>query len=226
VKEKFATFTKLQDGQWVTTFPDAELGKLSEKHESSGGGPGTVSSGVGDPGGVSYGSYQLSSKRGTADAFVKRYYPKEFAGLKAGTAAFSAKWKALAKKDRAGLHNNEHAFIKETHFDVQVAKLVTDLKLDVLTRSRALQDAVWSVAVQHGPKTALIVNALKPLVKAKPLSRQADEELIRAIYTERGRLKPNGKLVYASNLDAKWTARLIARFTAERKEALAALETK
>src|SRR5262249_46471025 len=43
------------------------LGSLSEKYESGGRGPGTVSTGKGDLGGVSYGTYQLSSKVGRAD---------------------------------------------------------------------------------------------------------------------------------------------------------------
>ena len=41
-----------------------ELGKLSEEFETGGRGPGTVSTGVGDAGGVSYGSYQMTSKNG------------------------------------------------------------------------------------------------------------------------------------------------------------------
>ncbi|HFP9633493.1 TPA: hypothetical protein ACHOQV_005292, partial [Escherichia coli] len=41
------------------------LGKTSERYESGGRGPGVISSGKGDHGGVSYGMYQLSSKMGT-----------------------------------------------------------------------------------------------------------------------------------------------------------------
>ena len=78
---------------------EPELGKLSEKYESGGRGPGTVSTGVGDPGGVSYGTYQLASRVGRADEFVAKHYPDEFAGLKGGTAEFTAKWKALAAAD-------------------------------------------------------------------------------------------------------------------------------
>ena len=63
---------RLTGGKWVTKFPVIELGHLSEKYESSGRGPATVSTGEGDPGGVSYGSYQLASKIGRADEFVKR----------------------------------------------------------------------------------------------------------------------------------------------------------
>jgi hypothetical protein len=91
---------------------DEQLGKLSEKYESGGRGPGTVSTGKGDPGGVSYGTYQLASKVGRADAFVKKYYPKEFEGLKGGTPEFTAKWKELAAKDPKALHANEHAYIQ------------------------------------------------------------------------------------------------------------------
>ena len=48
------------------------LGKLSAKYETGGRGPGTVSTGAGDRGGVSYGSYQMASKLGVATRFVKQ----------------------------------------------------------------------------------------------------------------------------------------------------------
>jgi beta-glucosidase len=222
----FDDFTKIRDGKWadggsapVTPTGSTELGKLSEKYESSGRGPGTVSSGVGDPGGVSYGTYQLSSKMGRADAFVKKFYPKEFAGVRAGTSEFTAKWKDLAKKDAAGLHRNEHAYIKETHYDVQAAKVLRTLKLDVNTRHKVIRDVVWSVAVQHGPNASVIVNALK----GKDVAAMSDADLVNAIYDERSRKRSDGKLVYAPGLDAKWTAGLAGRFAAEKRDALAML---
>ncbi len=54
--------------------PGRILGKLSEKFETSGRGPGTVSGGQGDPGGRSYGSYQMTSKPngGTVKRFVSQ----------------------------------------------------------------------------------------------------------------------------------------------------------
>ncbi len=73
------------------------LGSLSEKYESGGRGPGTVSTGKGDVGGVSYGTYQLASKVGRADQFVQKYYPDEFKGLKGGSDEFTARWKELAR---------------------------------------------------------------------------------------------------------------------------------
>src|SRR3954468_564070 len=184
--------------------PDEELGKLSEKYESGNRGPGTVSTGKGDPGGVSYGTYQLASKVGRADAFVKRYYPDKFQGLKAGTDEFTKAWKGLAAADPKGLRANEHAYIKETHYDPQVKKLAKDLGLDVAKRSAVLRDVVWSTAVQHGPNTDVVVAAVKPLLEKKKLDEVSDEEVIRAVYAERGRKNPDGTLARFKGVSADW----------------------
>lgn len=199
---------------------DDQLGKLSEKYESGGRGPGTVSSGKGDPGGVSYGTYQLSSKAGRADEFVRRYYPEEFKGLKAGTEEFTRKWKEIAAKDPDGLRRNEHAYIKETHYDPQVKKLAKELALDVTKRSAALRDVVWSTAVQHGPNTGVIVVAVRPLVKDRKIDEVTDEAVIRAVYAERGRKDKDGKLVHFPNVSPDWIPALTRRFENEERDAL------
>ena len=174
---------------------DEHLGKLSEKYESGGRGPGTVSTGRGDPGGVSYGTYQLASKIGRADAFVKRYYPDEFKGLQGGTPEFTVRWKELAAKDTAGLRKNEHEYIKETHYDPQVKKLEAELKLDLSKRSAALRDVVWSVAVQHGPRTDLIVTAVKPFWRQRSSRPVRRGDHPRGVYRARpeGRKRETGR---------------------------------
>jgi hypothetical protein len=203
---------------------DDPLGKLSEKYESGGRGPATVSTGKGDPGGVSYGTYQLASKIGRADEFVTRYYPEEFKGLKGGTDEFTKRWKELAAKDPDGLRKNEHAFIKETHYDPQVKKLAKDLGLDADKRSAAFRDVVWSVAVQHGPGTDLIVTAAKPLLKDKKADDLTDEEVIRAIYAERGRKTADGKLARFPRVSDDWIPGLTKRFENELNDALEMLK--
>lgn len=208
----------------VLAADEPPLGKLSEKYESGNRGPATVSTGKGDPGGVSYGTYQLASKVGRADEFVKRYYPDEFKGLKGGTPEFTAKWKELAGKDADALRKNEHAFIKETHYDPQVKKLAKDLSLDPDKRSAAFRDVVWSVAVQHGPSTDLIVTAVKPLLDGKKLDALADEDIIRAVYAERGRKDKDGKLVRFKNVSDAWIPGLTKRFDNELKDALEMLK--
>ncbi len=181
---------------WAGRLPaddEPSLGKLSEKYESGGRGPATVSTGRGDPGGVSYGTYQLASKIGRADEFVKKHYPDEFKGLKGGTLEFTRKWKELAAKDPAGLRKNEHAFIRETHYEPQVKKLGKELGLDVTKRSATLRNVVWSTAVQHGPNTDVIVVAARSLLAGgTKLEAVGDESLIRAIYAERGARRPTG----------------------------------
>ncbi len=194
------------------------LGTLSERYESGGRGPGTVSTGVGDPGGVSYGTYQLSSKVGQAGKFVARYYPAEFAGLGAGTPAFSARWKRLAADTPAALHRNEHEYIRATHYAPQAAKLSTELNLDVTKRSAALRDVVWSTAVQHGGNTDVIVAAAKPLMVAG--MPPADEPLIRAVYAERGRKNPDGTLARFRRVSPDWVPGLTERFEREQADAL------
>ena len=95
----------------------ALLGSLSAKYETSGRGPGTVSTGAGDPGGVSYGSYQMASKRGVVQSFVTQSdfrWRSQFANLTAGTAAFTAKWKEIAASETAAFQAAQHEFIKRT----------------------------------------------------------------------------------------------------------------
>lgn len=210
-------------GQVVAT-EHHELGKLSERYESGNRGPGTVSTGKGDPGGASYGTYQLASKVGRADAFVTRYYPEQFKGLKAGTDEFTKRWKELAAKDPKGLRANEHAYIQETHYDPQAKKLQKELGLDVNRRSAAFRDVVWSVAVQHGPNTSLIVTAVKPLAKDGKLDGVTDEAMFRAIYAERGRKDKNGKLVHFQRVSDGWIPGLTRRFDSELKDALEMLK--
>jgi hypothetical protein len=204
---------------------EKQLGSLSDKYESGNRGPATVSTGVGDPGGVSYGTYQLASKIGRADEFVKKHYPDEFKGLKGGTEEFTKRWKELAEKDADGLRKKEHQFIRETHYDPQAAKLAKDLKLDVTKRSAAFRDVVWSTAVQHGPNTDVIVVAAKSLLsEGKKLDDVSDEALVKAVYAERGRKTDDGKLARFKGVSKEWIPGLTKRFESEQKDALERLK--
>lgn len=127
-----------------------DLGDSVKSFESGNRGVASVSSGAQDPGGVSYGTYQLSTNAGTMQGFLKSpeggRYSAEFAGLTPGSAEFSAKWKALAAKDPEGLHQAEKAFIYRTHYQPVVAK-AAELGFDM--NNPAIQDAVWSGSIQH-----------------------------------------------------------------------------
>jgi hypothetical protein len=207
----------------VTAVPNEPLGKLSEKYESGGRGPATVSTGKGDRGGVSYGTYQLASKVGRADRFVRKYYSEEFKGLKAGSEEFTARWKKLAADDPKGLRANEHQFIQETHYDPLAQRVEKKLGIALDERSHALRDVIWSTAVHHGPNTNVVETAVKPLLKKKPIEQLSDEEIIRAIYAERGRKDESGGLArFRGNSDEVQRA-VARRFENEMRDALEAL---
>ena len=202
-----------------------ELGALSAKYETGGRGPGTVSTGKGDPGGVSYGSYQMASKMGTVTRFVTQQgfpWAKDFANLAAGSAQFSSVWKRIAAEQTDAFQAAQHAFIKKTHYDLLAAKVLTGDNLDVNSRSRALQDVVWSTAVQHGGATPIVHRACARLA-CKSTDPDYDEQLIRAVYAERGKKKADGNLAYFSKSSPSVQASVAKRFKSELQDALAML---
>jgi hypothetical protein len=155
---------------------DWVLGQTSKSFESGKGGAGTVSTGKGDFGGASYGTYQLSSKQGTLQNFLKASgYGSQFEGLGPGTQAFNQRWKYVAQNDpRFG--SAQHDFIKQTHFDPQVARL-KQAGIDISGRGKAVQDAVWSTSVQFGGNTALIEKALQ----GKDSAKLSDADFVSAL---------------------------------------------
>ena len=201
------------------------LGELSAKYETGGRGPGTVSTGAGDRGGVSYGSYQMASKMGVATKFVTQTgFPwlTDFKGLTAGTAPFTACWKRIATAETQAFQSAQHAFIKKSHYDPLAAKVLSDDGLDVNTRSRALQDVIWSTAVQHGGATPIVHRALAK-VSCSKTDPKYDEQVICAIYAERGKKKPDGNLAYFSKNSPNVQKGVANRFKNELKDALAML---
>ena len=199
------------------------LGKLSEKFETGGRGPGTVSGGQGDPGGASYGSYQMTSKPapGTVGRFVSQTdfpFRSNFTNLAPGSAPFTAAWKQLATDQRDAFQDVQHTFIKRTHYDPLVAKIKAEDQLDINTRSLTLQDVIWSTSVQHGPGSSIPHVALR----AVTVPRQApdfDKNFIIAIYAERGR-KNNGVLVHFSKSSPAVQQGVANRFKSEQSDAL------
>lgn len=100
-------------------------------------------------------------------------YKYFFEGLLPATPQFNAAWKDVAVNDPEGFREEQHRFIKETHYDIQIERLKSKGLLIEHARA-AVHDLVWSTSVQFGAKTNLIINALSN----SDLQNISDKELI------------------------------------------------
>jgi hypothetical protein len=209
--------------------PGHRLGSLSEKFESGSRGPGAVSGGRDDAGGVSYGVYQLASKTGTCGDFVNSEgarWADRFGSLAPGSARFSAVWKAIAEEDPEGFRAAQHAFIERTHYRPAVNAVRARTGLDLDSRSPAVRDATWSCAVQHGGAARILSDAIARVDRESDRASSGyDRALIEAIYDRRTSyvlgVAENSRLPPGTRRQLVAITR--ARYPAERSRALAML---
>lgn len=132
------------------------LGDLSAKYESNGD-AGCISDGWGDPGGKSYGAYQLSSNAGSLQEFLQwldtspySWLGMELSGFEPTSAAFDDVWKGLARKYPADFFRAQHDYIKYAYYDPAVYNLA-EIGWHIENHTAVMKDVVWSRAVQYGP---------------------------------------------------------------------------
>jgi hypothetical protein len=165
------------------------LGALSERFESGGRGPGAVSSTPGDPGGASYGVWQLSCRAGTVAAFLASEglgWRADFGEARPGSTAFDDAWRSVAERDPDRFAQAQHAFVERTHYRPAVAAVAAKTGLDLDSRHPAVRDASWSVAVQHGGAAGILTPAVVAADALRPRADAAyDRRLVEAIYAQR-----------------------------------------
>lgn len=136
------------------------LGILSEKYE--GGGPATISTGAGDSGGVSYGTYQLATNTGSVANFVAwlvmrsdfgRDYGIALSHYQPGSQEFSAEWLALADTDPDGFGWLQDEYVKPRYYDA-AATVAQERGIDTDNMPDAIKCVLFSNAIQHGPRNA------------------------------------------------------------------------
>lgn len=141
----------------------AVTGKISAQFESAGAGVATISTGKGDAGGVSYGAHQLATKTGTMARFLASKfgvaYRERFAGLEPGTIEFNNVYKQICKEKPLEFEVNQFLFIAVSHYDPQITLLAKN-GISLKDSHDAVGECVFSVCVQYGPNTSLIVQAL------------------------------------------------------------------
>ena len=163
------------------------LGESVKQFESAKRGVGTVSvPHQKDEGGVSYGTYQFSSKDngGTVKLFLDskegKPFQNEFRGMQPGSPEFSDRWEGVAARDPGGLHRAEKEFLYRTHFKDRAedaARAGFDMS------NPAIQDAIWSGSIQHGGFKLVVNDAVK---SNDPTLLSADDQL-KALYEARSR---------------------------------------
>ncbi len=184
---------------------------MSSKYESNGN-PGAIGRNAGDIGGASYGAYQLTTASGNAQKFANQYGGK-LKGLKAGTQAFDNAWKAEAQANPDKFLTAQHAYIYSTHYLPTANKFKSTLNIDPSSRSKAVQDVIWSIGVQHGSGGA---NSIFKNAGIKMSDN--DETIIRKLYAERMKVD---KYFKSSSQSIKNSVR--NRFQRELNDALAML---
>lgn len=149
-------------------------------------------------GGTSYGQYQIASKTGTMDNFIKFLEdkaPDVASKLKAAGPAdtggrsgrMPAVWKQLAAADPSRFEALQHEFIRTNNYSPAAKSIVLTTGLDVTKRSYALREVLWSTAVQHGPNGAeRIFSQAIDKAEAAPGGQDFDKAVIEEVYRIRG----------------------------------------
>lgn len=140
------------------------VGKHVKQFESGADGPAAISSGKGDYGGVSFGSYQFPSMKksvtteGALPDFWNKYFASQYPGVQPGdNQEFKNAWLDAVNKDPSGFFNKEHAYIADQSYAPVARKLASNGVGDPTQYNRAAQEAAWSSAVQYGPGLAASV---------------------------------------------------------------------
>ncbi|QWF19506.1 peptidoglycan-binding domain-containing protein [Lysobacter capsici] len=158
------------------------LGETSRRYETGGRGAGTISTGRGDNGGVSYGSYQLSSRAGTLREYLNQSeYRDQFAGMAPNSPEFNEKWRELARTEPQ-FAQDQHDFIKRSHYDPQVDRL-KDRGIDLSDRGPAVHDALWSTSVQFRALTPRIFEKglQEKFGENYDLTKLSDKDIVEAV---------------------------------------------
>ena len=143
-------------------------------------------------------------------------------GASSGSSQFQNEWKRLANND-PDFAQAQHDFIQGSHHNPAVRKIKQSTGIDVCdgSWSNGVQDAVWSTAVQHGSGGANTIVQRALARTGKTASNVTDQELISAIYAERGKKNASGNLHYFRNSTSGVQNSVANRFIQEEKDALA-----
>lgn len=173
---------------------DAEkLGTLSARFES--GSEGIAAIGYDRMGGTSYGKYQIASKPGSMDTFIRfldtaapDLSAKLHAAGPANTGGRKGKmpevWREIAEREPDRFAALQEQFIRDTHY-TPALEAVRQAGFNAAEFSPALKEVLWSTSVQHGPSGAARI-FIRAAEQAN-MSPAREKDLIRNVYANRAR---------------------------------------
>jgi len=188
----------------LTRNPEVQgLGSLAAMFES--GDKGIAAIGYDRTGGTSYGKFQISSRAGTMNRFLKYLSEQEPAWAErlrgsgpANTGStrgrMPAEWAKLAAESPERFERLQTEFIKKDHYQPAREKIREMTGVDIEAGKPALREALFSTAVQHGASgAARIFNEAIDKFLKKPEAVQAtaigaksfEQALVSEVYTKR-----------------------------------------
>ena len=198
---------------------DTPLGRLAAQFESAS--KGIAAIGYDRHGGTSYGKYQISSRAGTMKKFIEyckteapdiaEQLEKSGGSLNPGgrQGKMPSAWIAIAQKQPDRFEALQDKFIKTSHFEPAMRTIAEKTGINRDEMPFALQEVVFSTAVQHGVEGAgrIISRAmgqvgqeqLNPDITDPKALAAAHEILIRKIYDSRsGQFQSSTQTVQAN----------------------------
>jgi len=135
----------------------------------------------GDPGGMSFGMYQLSDPK-MIEKFLKQYgYWEEFKGIPLKSEAGKRKWQELAKREGVKFARAQQEFVMKEYY-APGAVIAKRYGIDV-NRSKALREMVIARTVQQGTTRfdRVLRNAFRGMTPEQ-LKAMLPEEIITRVY--------------------------------------------
>ncbi len=162
-------------------------GALSARYES--GSQGIAAIGYDQHGGTSYGKFQISSRAGTMNKFIEyleeqapdfaeRLKKTGHSNTKSRTGKMPEEWKKIAAEYPEQFEQLQDEFIKTSHFTPAVKALEETKGVNFENMPLALQEVLFSTAVQHGAAGAsrIVGRALDRLGSKLSALQQATED--------------------------------------------------
>lgn len=170
-------------------------GAVARKFETSCRQPGFVSSGKGDKGGPSYGVYQFASTTGGVEEFYRNGMTAEdrkyFDGINPrdwtnANGKCAQAWKKWCAENEDAAFNAQQNYMMSKYYPQAASAFKAQTGIDP-SSNRALQEAVISTSIQHGPSGA------SRIFSSSLNSSMNNEEMITAIYKNRSNVESTFK---------------------------------